>query len=123
MSPCLSLACTSAANLKFLSYRDILISSQLPRNCKISAKLPRSANAAGSARHERADAELTGAGGPSPAGATGALHAWLADVEPAGAFVRHRRFVPRPARDDPDRLDGARPDARGRRAANDRGSS
>ena len=51
------------------------------------------------------------------------FHAWLADIKLAAAFVRHRRLVPRPARDNSSGLNGTGRYARCCCTPNDHGSS
>src|SRR6516162_5245941 len=81
----------------------------------------RNANAAGPDRHEAAHAELTGAGGSYSSSACRVCHSWLADIDPAPAFVRHNHAVSWTAGDDTGRLHGPRAHPRGHGSAVDCG--
>src|SRR6266700_1273751 len=88
---------------------------------KISRRKPANANAGRPGRHEKAHAELTGAGGNHSPSTCRVRHCWLADVDLAPAFVRNNHVVSWTAGNDTGRLHGPRAHPRGHGSAVDCG--
>src|SRR5262249_44811040 len=93
-----------------------------PRPCaiKISGRKP-GTNAGHPGRHEKARAELTGAGGSHTSSTFGVRHCCLANIDLAPRFVRDSHAMSWTAGDDTGRLYGPRADPRGHGSAVDCG--